>query len=78
MFVQAPALLIQQRSENSEEASDEEGTGDVLQVERPSIPFRGLYFPFASFHTYNRRLFSELVSYARIVISTLWFKVRRR
>ena len=34
MFVQAPALLIQQKSENSEEGSDEEGTGDVLQVDR--------------------------------------------
>lgn len=32
MFVQAPALLVQQKSENSEEGSDEEGTGDVLQV----------------------------------------------
>lgn len=34
MFVQAPALMVQQRSENSEEDSEEEGTGDVLQVDR--------------------------------------------
>ncbi|XP_076639069.1 dynein axonemal heavy chain 1 isoform X1 [Colletes latitarsis] len=33
MFV-APALIVQQRSENSEEDSDEEGTGDVLQKRR--------------------------------------------
>lgn len=32
MFVQGPALMIQQRSDNSEEDSDEEGSGDVLQV----------------------------------------------
>ncbi|KAK1128262.1 hypothetical protein K0M31_002732 [Melipona bicolor] len=31
---QTPALLIPQKSENSEEGSDEEGTGDVLQKRR--------------------------------------------
>lgn len=49
MFVQAPALLVQQKSENSEEGSDEEGTGDVLQVYCsfafwPSIFYSHVYF----------------------------------
>lgn len=47
MFVQAPALLVQQKSENSEEGSDEEGTGDVLQV-YCSFAFWPFYFIFSS------------------------------
>lgn len=46
MFVQAPALLVQQKSENSEEGSDEEGTGDVLQV-YSSFAFWPFYFIFS-------------------------------
>lgn len=60
MFVQAPALLVQQKSENSEEGSDEEGTGDVLQV---YCSFAFWPFIFYS-HVYFLLLLSEALSEA--------------